>query len=316
MASVELAALLALGAAVGIGLSTVGVGIGLERIERARGASPVVAAAFVTILVTVVIFWVATLARGAPFDGVSVLQLWPLLAAGVLYPGLFRLLYYTGIDRVGANVTGALVAGNPAIAAMLAVVSPMLDERFTLATGVGILLIVGGGALLQLAQTDPDAEPGEQDLIVRELAASSPADFAFPVGALLAVGVGYFLIDVGLQRFSHPVAATAVTQTAGFVAFSAYLLVSRDARGQLRTAATHRGGLLVFVASGVAVAAAWLSQFLALNIGTVVVVIPLVNTYPLVIAVASYGIARQFPRSPRVVGGVLAIVAGASVIQL
>ncbi len=49
MAGTELSVVLALAAATGIGLSTVGVGAGLARIERARGVAAVVAAAFVSI---------------------------------------------------------------------------------------------------------------------------------------------------------------------------------------------------------------------------------------------------------------------------
>jgi drug/metabolite transporter (DMT)-like permease len=40
-----------------------------------------------------------------------------------------------------------------------------------------------------------------------------------------------------------------------------------------------------------------------------------VNTYPLVIAAVSYALARQLPRSPRVVAGIVAIVVGASLMQ-
>lgn len=319
MAVVELAAGLAFLTAICIGLSTVAVGLGLDRVRADHDGSPVFAAAFVTLVVSLVVFWGAALVRGVPTAALSPATLWPFVLAGVLYPALFRLLYYTGIDRIGANVTGAVVAANPAVAALLAI--PLLGERFTAATAAGLIAIVGGAGLLQLAdETDADADGSDggsaaTDVVVRELAGSDARDLLYPLGALVAVGVGYVLISFGLDSFPHSVTATAITQTAGVLALLAVLLQSTDARRQVGVVSGHRAGLAFFVAAGAVVAVGWLSQFAALGIGSVVVVVPLVNTYPLVIAAVSYGLARQLPRSPRVVAGIVAIVVGASLMQ-
>jgi drug/metabolite transporter (DMT)-like permease len=318
VAVVELAAGLAFLTAVCIGLSTVAVGIGLDRVRADHDGSPVFAAAFVALVVGLVVFWAAALVRGVPVSALSPTTLWPFVLAGVLYPALFRLLYYTGIDRIGANVTGAVVAANPAVAALLAI--PLLGERFTVATAAGLIAIVGGAGLLQLAD-ETDADGGSAgtsaatDVIVRELAGSDARDLLYPLGALVAVGVGYVLISFGLDSFPHAVTATAITQTAGVLTLLAVLLQSGDARRQVGVVSGHRAGLAFVVGAGAVVAVGWLSQFAALGIGSVVVVVPLVNTYPLVIAAVSYGLARQLPRSPRVVAGIVAIVGGASLVQ-
>jgi drug/metabolite transporter (DMT)-like permease len=342
MAVVELAAGLAFLAALCIGLSTVAVGLGLGRVRADHDGSPVFAAAFVTLLVSLVVFWVAALLRGIPVSTLTPTALAPFVLAGVLYPALFRLLYYTGIDRIGANVTGAVVAGNPAVAGLLAIA--FLGERFTAATAVGLVAIVGGAGLLQLAEgadADADGETTDADggttdadggttdadggttggqgpstdVIVRELAGSATRDLLYPVGAMVAVGVGYVLISFGLDGFPDSVTATAVTQTAGVLALLLVLLRSGDARRQVGVVTGHRAGLAFFVAAGAVVAVGWLGQFAALGLGSVVVVVPLVNTYPLVIAAVSYAMARQLPRSPRVVAGIVAIVVGASLMQ-
>jgi uncharacterized membrane protein len=132
---------------------------------------------------------------------------------------------------------------------------------------------------------------------------------------MVAVGVGYVLISFGLDGFPDSVTATAVTQTAGVLALLLVLLRSGDARRQVGVVTGHRAGLAFFVAAGAVVAVGWLGQFAALGLGSVVVVVPLVNTYPLVIAAVSYAMARQLPRSPRVVAGIVAIVVGASLMQ-
>ena len=333
MAVVDLAAGLAFLAAVCIGLSTIAVGIGLDRVRADHDGSPVFAAAFVTLVVSLVVFWAAALVRGVPTGALSPASLWPFVLAGVLYPALFRLLYYTGVDRIGVNVTGAIGAASPAVAGLLAIA--FLGERFTAATAAGLLAIVVGAGLLQLAEgadaagddsevsgdgtpSDGGAPPetgASTDVVVRELASAGARDLLYPLGALVAVGVGYVLISYGLDGFPDTVTATAVTQTAGVLALLAVLLGSADARRQVAVVSGHRAGLSFFVAAGGVVAVGWLSQFAALGIGSVVVVVPLVNTYPLVIAAISYGLARQLPRSPRVVAGILAIVVGASLMQ-
>lgn len=311
MATIELSAALAFVTAFAIGVNTIAVQAGLVRVNADHGTSPIFAAALIGLVVSLVIFWGAALTRGIP--PMTIADVTPFLVAGVLYPALFRLLYYVGLDRIGANITGAVVAANPAIATFLAI--PLLGERFTTATAAGLALIVGGGVLLQLTKPG-DGETVPPDAILRELAGSTPRDIAYPIAAMCMVAVGYVIIRWGLIRFQHPVTATAVTQTAAIVIFGSTLLVSGDIRHRVRRTASHRPGMLFFIGAGVAAAVAWLSQFFALQIGTVVVVVPLVNTYPLVIATLTYVIARQLPRSPRVLAGIVAIVVGASVMQL
>jgi uncharacterized membrane protein len=77
-----------------------------------------------------------------------------------------------------------------------------------------------------------------------------------------------------------------------------------------------RTALVAFTLAGVFVAGNWLAWFSALQLGTVVNVVPLSNTYPLFIVAISYLLARQVPRSPRVIGGIVFIVVGAIVMQL
>lgn len=311
MAALELSAFLAFVASVAIGVNTIAVQRGLARVDADRGNPPIFAAALIGLIVSFVIFWTVALARGIP--PLSLTGVAPFLLAGVLYPALFRLLYYVGLDRIGANITGAIAAANPAIATFLAV--PLLGERVTAATLVGLGCIVGGGVILQLAKPEAD-EAIPTDVILRELAGSSPRDVAYPIAAMLMLAVGYVIIKWGLLRFPHPVTATAITQTAAVVIFGGTYFASGKIRDQVRTTSTHRIGLVFFIGAGIAAAIVWLAQFVALQLGTVVVVVPLVNTYPLVIAVLTYILARQLPRSPRVLAGIIAIVAGASIMQL
>lgn len=321
MALLSQSAVFAFVAALCIGVSTIVVKRGLERVASAGAPSPVFAASFVGVAVSFLVFWGVALVRGVPWEAFTPVALAPFLVAGVLYPAVFRFLYYSGVDRVGANVAGAIVAGNPAVAALFSI--PLLGERFTTASFLGLSLIVGGGATLQLVQRDADAdddaagdgEADAADVIHRELAGSSRRDMLYPVGAMGVIAIGYVLIKYGLTSFPHPVTATAVTQTTGVAAFLVVAATSPTIRRQLGVSVSHRLAFGAFVVAGVVVAVGWLGQFFALQTGDVIVVIPLVNTYPLVIAAISYGLARELPRSPRVLAAIVAIVAGASVMQ-
>ncbi len=308
--ALELAAILAFVTALSFGANALIVKVGMTEVREASGVSPSFTAAFVSILTSAVIFIAVTIGFGVPIEAVTPRAIAPFLVAGVLYPAMFRLFYFRGIDVVGASIAAALVAANPAVAALVAV--PILGEEVTVLTAVGIAFIVGGGAVLQASQ---GAEGSAADRIVRELRQASPRELLFPVAAAVSVGVGYVMIKFGLNGFPHPPAATAITQLAGLVTFGALLGLSAERRSAFRTTLEHRRALGIFVLAGGIVATGWLAQFFALQLGTVVVVIPLVNTFPLVVVAGTYLKARELPRSRAVILGVVAIVVGATMIQ-
>jgi drug/metabolite transporter (DMT)-like permease len=302
--AIELAAALALFAALCFGLQAIVVEIGMRR-------GTAFAAAFVSIVVSSVLFWVLAAIRGIPVAALRSPAVLPLVIAGVGYPALFRLLYFEGIERVGPSLASAIIAANPAVAALIAVVA--LGERTTPLLLAGLALIVVGAAALQFSQRSSD-DRAATDLLMDRLQNAGARDLLYPAGAMLLYGSGSVLIKYGIDRFPSTVTATAVTQTSALVVFLGLLAASSDARSAVRIGDTATLG--AFAVSGVFVALAWLGQFFALRAGTVVTVIPLINVYPLIVVVITYALARQIPRSPRILAGVLSIAAGATLLQL
>jgi drug/metabolite transporter (DMT)-like permease len=290
--------LLALTAALAFALYTVVVERGMA----------VAAAAFYSTVIATVAFWILAVSRGIPAGAFTVTNLAPFVVAGVVYPALFRFLYYEGIDRIGASVSAAILGAYPALSAVLAVAT--LGEALPLLAGIGVVLVVAGVVLLQLTRTD-EAD-GIEDLVATRLAAAGPRDFLYPLTAMVAVASAFVLIKYGLTGFPSPVTATAVTQTPALLVFGAWALSSATARRQLRLGNAAIGA---FVVAGAFNVVGWLGQFFALQSGTVVTVVPLLNTVPLFVVGISYGRARQVPRSARVLGAVLAIVVGATLVQ-
>jgi len=298
---------LALGAAAGFACYTVVVEYGMSWTDGDE--SPALAAAFYSTLVVTAGFWVLSLARGIPAGSLTLEGLWPFLVAGVAYPALFRFLYYEGIDRVGASVTAAIMGAYPAVSVLLAVVA--LDEGLGPVAGGGIALVVGGVVLLQLARGTDEGDV--EDVVTEKLAGANPRDLVYPAAATVSTGGAFVLIDYGLARFPDPVVATAVTQTPALVLFTGWAALAGASDGRLRVG---RPVLAAFVLAGGFNFVGWLSNFFALQSGSVITVVPLINTMPLLIMAITYGIQRELPRSRRVVAAVLAIVAGASLVQI
>lgn len=314
MVGIALSSALALLGAVFIASQAITIQHGIRRAKSTATESPAFAAALTTIVVSVVIFWAMLLVRGVPTDAFTVANAAPFVVAGVLNPAIFRLLYFRGIEEVGPSIAAAFMAMNPLVAVMVAV--PTLGEAVTVATGLGVVCIVAGGVVIQLTRNTMD-ETGDGtnlDVVTRQLARADPRGLLFPIGSTVFIGVSYVIIKYGLTRYPDPVSALAIAQTAALAVFLGLLLVS--GRTRRRTAGVNRAALGIFVLAGVFTALGQIANFFAIDIGTAVSVIPLFNTFPLLVLVFSYAIARELPRSPKLIAAVLAIVLGTVLIEL
>lgn len=313
MTVIALSSVLALLGAVFIASQAVTIQHGIRRAETTTNGSPAFSAALMTIVVSVVIFWALLLTRGIAADAFSLYNAAPFVLAGILNPAIFRLLYFKGIEEVGPSIAAAFMAMNPLVAVALAV--PTLGEAVTLATALGVGCIVAGGVVIQLTQhaADERDDVTNLDVVTRQLANADPRHLLYPIGSTVFIGVSYVIIKYGLVRYPDPISALAIAQTAALVAFLSLLLVSAPVRR--RTAGTNRAALGVFAVAGVFTALGQVANFFAIDIGTAVTVIPLFNTFPLLVLVFSYAIARELPRSPKLVAAVLAIVTGTVLIE-
>lgn len=309
MALLELSAGLALLAAVCAAFQAIAVEYGLDSGDFTDQQSPALVAAVISIVVSVVIFWSLLAVRGVVVDTINVGEVVPFVVAGLANPAAFRLLYFRSIDRIGARLSAAIVSANPALAAILAL--PLFGEPFTVLTGTGLTCIVVGAGILQV--TGSRAEEGS-DFLLEELAEAELRDVVVPGVAMLMLGVSFVLVKIGLNRYSDPLVGTAIGQTAALVAFVVLFGASSASRRKVRI--RNWTALVAFTAAGVFVAGNWLAWFSALQVGTVVNVVPLSNTYPLFIVGISYLVARQVPKSPRVIAGIVSIVVGATLMQL
>jgi drug/metabolite transporter (DMT)-like permease len=328
MSLIAPASVLALLSAVFVASQAVTIKHGSARARETATTSPAFAAAFTTIVVSTLIFWTLLLDQGIPAGTFGLAKAAPFVVAGVLNPAVFRLLYFRGIDEVGAPIAAAVLAMNPLVATVFAV--PVLGETVTVATGVGIVCIVAGGVIIQSIQNAADVEGASDDgsgaaaanggasddldLVARQLATADARSLLAPLAAMAVFGISYVIITFGLNQFQEPVAGITIGQTTALVVFLGTILGSPSLRRQVRS--VNGPALGLFVLAGVFTAIAQLANFFALDLGTVVTVIPLTNTFPLLVLVLTYAIAREVPRSVPVLVGVLSIIAGSVLVEL
>ena len=133
------------------------------------------------------------------------------------------------------------------------------------------------------------------------------------VGAAL-LAASFVVVKFGFDSYPDTLVATAVTQTAAVLLVAPVAFGSQDTRRYARTATPR--AVSAFLFAGVTVGIGWYAMFLALDLGRVVTVLPLVSTYPLVVVIGTYAAARERAKSPTLLAAVLAIVLGAATVQI
>jgi uncharacterized membrane protein len=245
-------------------------------------------AMWISVAVGTVCLWVGVAATGgvgAPsWAGIAYFAL-----AGLIGTVAGRLLRFMSIETVGASVAAAVGNLSPLVSTALAVV--FLGERVTATILLGTVVIILGTTLLSSSG---------RGFAVR------PSKLVLPLLSAACFGVVAVLRKVGLGGMA-PLPGFAVNVTAAFVAFTAFLVASRQT-GEMRC----RGRSLVyFAAAGVAENVGVLMLVVALSIGTVSVVAPLASVSPIFVLVLSFFFLRGLEiLTARIVIGTLMIVAG------
>jgi len=245
--------LLALCAAFGFGLA----GIFLRR--ALRWATPI-AAAMVSVSFTTVFVCILAVAT-APLDRLFTWSITPFLLAGLIAPGLARLAFFIGVDRVGIARAAPLVSTAPVFAVLVAMAA--LEERPSPLLLLAVAFITVGGALVAAR----DAGEGTW----RRL------DLVFPVLGALGFALRDNIFRYGFRRYEEPVLAAAAAAVASVATMS---LVGALTFRAGRIAIT-RHALVLLAASGLSEALAYTTALRAFREGNVSIVSPLVSTHGL-----------------------------------
>jgi uncharacterized membrane protein len=257
-------------------------------ISRGLGRYGPYTGAWVNMAVGAVCVWIAVLLGGGVGQP-SVAGIAYFAVAGVIGTFAGRVLRYLSVETVGASMSAALINLSPLMASALAII--VLGERVTAPVVIGTLVIVGGTTLLSL---------GGRRTGIRFVA------LLLPLASALCFGTVAILRKIGLSGMT-PVFGFAVNVTAGLVAYTAFLVASRQGALML-----CRGRSLVyFVLAGVAENVGVFFLFEALSVGTVSVVAPLASVSPVFVLALSPLLLRGMDiLNRRIVLGTLLIVGG------
>jgi drug/metabolite transporter, DME family len=223
--------------------------------------------------------------------------------AGIVGTILGRALFYEGIKRVGASRAEPVKASMPLHATVLAVL--FLDERVTGAQLIGIALIVIGIALVSREQAATDRAAGEE---------TPWHGLLLPLAAALFFGMEPILASIGFEEGTSVPMGLAIKTAAALVVFVGYL---RWKRALPTRASVPPGALKWYLLAGVASTSFLLAYYAGLAVSRVSVVVPIMQTSPLIVVAVSAIVLRQVETvTPRLVAAACVIVSGGITVTL
>ena len=126
-------------------------------------------------------------------------------SSGLIVPGLFRLVAFKGIERLGASTATAVLNSAPLFAVLLAMA--VLDEQPGVTNLLGATVVVCGLVLLSWRG---------------ESRTWRPRDLLYPVTGALFAGLRDNVVSFGLLAGPAPMVGAAINVTISFVTMSAH----------------------------------------------------------------------------------------------
>jgi drug/metabolite transporter (DMT)-like permease len=257
---------------------------GLKYLDAASGAR-------VSIPSATLLFWLL-----APFVDLAG---WPAAAIGIFvlvglfFPAAVTLLTFAANQRLGPTVTGTIGSTAPLFAVLGA--AQFLDEVLGLRELSATALIVLGSVAL--------SRPGGADALEQHQGA-----LWLPWSAAALRALAQVLSKAGLVLWPNPFAAALV----GYTISSA--VVWATALGRRTRPEFNRHGAAWFAVTGILNGVAVLCLYRALSTGAIVLVSPIVATYPLFTLMLSALVLREERMSGMLITGVALTVAGVIVL--
>ncbi len=267
--------LVSLASAVAFGGSGVAAKRGLAHVDPLAGTLVAVGTCFLAYLLLAP-FWMRA-------EDWFTAGFWVFALMGIIQPSLSMYLANEAYSRAGATITSTFAATAPLFAAALAII--FLGERLTLAIAAGTLLTVAGIVALSWAPRGSH----RQRLVAAALA------FATATAAIR--GFNHFIGKIGMELLPNAFMAA-------FCSFAVSLTILAAAYRWRRGRWPGRlpaAGIRYFGITGLCIASGIGLLFAALLVGQVVVVSPVVGTYPVFTLLASAALGDE-----RITGKVLA----------
>ena len=221
---------------------------------------------------------------------------WVFAIMGIIQPSLSMYLANEAYKRGGATIAATFAATAPLFAAALAIV--FLGERLTTAIAAGTLLTVAGIVALSWAPRGSH----RQRLVAAALA------FATATAAIR--GLSHAVAKVGMDLLPNAFMAGFCSFAVSFAILAAVYRLRRG-RWPSRLAPA---GVGYFCATGVCIACGMGLLFTALMLGKVIIVSPIIGTYPVFTLLASVALGDE-RFTGKVLAGVGLVVVGVAFVS-
>lgn len=223
--------------------------------------------------INVIILAGGTLIAYYPNYGVTPLSLAVFVGAGLTGTVLARSLYFLSIERIGASRTEPIKSSQPLHATFVAVL--VLNEVVTSVHLLGIVLIVVGIAAVSW-------ETNKQGNANGEVASH---ELLFPFAAAFFFGVEPTFVKMGFAEGTPVFVGLAIKTVAAAIGFTTYLWATSalPTREALQWKSTRW-----YLAAGVANTVFLVVYFFALDVAPVALVVPIVQSSPLIVLVIAY----------------------------
>ncbi len=285
---IDAALLFALGASLAYAFADVTARFGLHRADPLVGA-------MMALTASVVLFLAIIPATGAEFPAFGVHYLW-MVAGGACNPGLFFVLFFIGISKIGVSRAAPIKGSSAIFAAFLAMA--FLGEEPTWYNLAGILLVVGGIGVIS-------SGAGEGRW--------RRADMLWPLGAAVVGAIAALCWRTGIQAFPDTVAGTAVAIFSALAVVAAYTLAVR----RQRILENVRASWQYFIVAGAIEGFGKFMYASALQLGEIYRVLPVIQTSPLLVVLLSLVVLRKAERITwRVPAGAVLTVGGAILVNV
>ncbi len=262
---VYIAAAIAIAVSINFGIASHIQHIALDHMDAATGT-------LVNIATTTLIFWMLSplyLVR----DTLLTVPVAYFVAAGLIVPSVSITFSTLSVRTIGPGLTAGLAATSPIFAMVIAVV--FLGEVVTGSILAGTLIVMVG--VMSIASFRSRLATSNWPLWAISL----------PLVAALTRGISHPLMKLGLTGLPSPLTAALVSTSVSLIVLSLVRLGSR------RGVPAWNRGYLWFALCGVINGAGIVGLATALNIGSVIVVSPLIATTPAFTLLLGYVVFRR-----------------------
>ena len=269
---------------------------GLAALPAKRGLNYV--SAEVGALVTIVTTWVICLLL-SPFWMRSsdwfTPGFWVFVLAGLIHPYLSMYSSFEALRRAGTTVASTLAATSPFFSTLGALI--FLDEELSLIVALATVGIVAGIVVLTF-------DGGRVARMMR-------VALIFATAAAVIRAGSHVIGKWGLEMLPNPFMATFISFSMGIVGMTVFFRVRHGHFPE----SVSKEGIKCFIYSGLFVAFAIISMYAALMLGRVVVISPIIASYPAFTLLAVL-LLRTERITRRIVIGVVMVTIGVIVIAL